>query len=103
MLVDPASFPSIGAVTGAAREVRDAQNSDVREIFARRGAPSATITGSRALRVVALWWWVLPVAGIPRWIGAALSFFLVALGLVFLARARASLERRYAAVASDPP
>jgi len=95
--------PFLHGWPAAAREVRDAENSDVREIFARRGAPSATITGSRALRVVALWWWVLPVAGIPRWIGAVLSGFLVALGLAFLARARASLGPHYAPAASDPP
>jgi len=70
------------------RQVRDARNSDVREIFARRGAPSATIGGSRALRVVALWWWVLPVAGIPRWIGAVISFLVVGLGAFFVIRAR---------------
>ena len=84
--------PSLHEWPAAVRQVRDAQNSDVREIFARRGAPSATIGGSRALRVVALWWWVLPVAGIPRWIGATISLFLIVLGLVFLIRARDAWE-----------
>lgn len=84
--------PYLHAWPAAVRQMRDAQNSDVREVFARRGAPSTTITGSRALRVVALWWWVLPVAGIPRWIGAAISLFLITLGSVFVARGRASPE-----------
>ncbi len=84
--------PSLHEWPAAVRQVRDAQNSDVREVFARRGTPSTTITGSRALRVVALWWWVLPVAGIPRWIGAFLSLLLIALGSVFVVRARARLE-----------
>jgi hypothetical protein len=80
--------PSLHEWPAALRQVRDARNSDVREIFARRGAPSATIGGSRALRVVPLWWWVLPVAGIPRWIGAVTSFLIVGLGAFFVIRAR---------------
>jgi hypothetical protein len=79
--------PSLHEWPAALRQVRDAQNSDVREIFSRRGAPSQTIAGSRALRVVALWWWVLPVAKIPRWIGAATSILLIGLGAFFVRRA----------------
>jgi hypothetical protein len=84
--------PSLHEWPAAVRQVRDAQKTDVREIFSRRGAPSSTIAGSRALLVVAQWWWVLPVAGIPRWIGAAISAFLIGLGSFFVARARRSLE-----------
>jgi hypothetical protein len=79
--------PSLHEWPAALRQVRDARESDVREIFAQRGAPSNTIVGSRALRVVALWWWVLPVAGIPRWIGAAISALLIGLGSFFVKRA----------------
>jgi hypothetical protein len=78
--------PSLHEWPAAVRQVRDAQNSDVREIFAQRGAPSARIGSSRALRVVALWWWALPIAHIPRWIGAAISIFLIGLGAFFLKR-----------------
>jgi hypothetical protein len=79
--------PSLHEWPAALRQVRDAQKSDVREIFAQRGVPSQTITGSRALRVVALWWWVLPVAGIPRWVGAGVSVFLIGLGASLVKRA----------------
>lgn len=71
----------------ALRQVSDAMRSDVRQIFAQRGAPSRTIEGSRALRVVAVWWWVLPVARIPRWVGAAISTLLIGLGLFCVSRA----------------
>jgi hypothetical protein len=71
----------------ALRQVEDARKSDVREIFTRRGAPSRTIEASRALQVVAVWWWVLPVARIPRWIGAAISALLISLGLFCVSRA----------------
>ena len=80
--------PSLHEWPAALRQVRDAQRSDVREIFAQRGAPSQTITSSRALRVVALWWWVLPVAHIPRWIGAVCSFAMVSWGCWLVFRAR---------------
>ena len=71
----------------ALRQVRDARKSDVKEIFGQRGTPSRTIEGSRALRIVAVWWWVLPVARIPRWIGAAISAFLIGLGWFCVRRA----------------
>lgn len=64
----------------ALRQVSDASKVDVREIFARRGSPSQTIKGSRALQVVALWWWVLPLAKIPRWIGALVSVVMIVWG-----------------------
>ena len=79
--------PFLNAWPAALHQVRDAQSSDVKEIFAQRGAPSARIGSSRALRVVALWWWVLPIAHIPRWIGAAISFLLIGLGAFFVRRA----------------
>jgi hypothetical protein len=81
----------------ALRQVGDAKKTDVREIFARRGTPSRTIEASRGLQVVAVWWWVLPVARIPRWIGAAISTLLIGLGLLCVRRAfqaeRQTVER----------
>jgi hypothetical protein len=79
--------PSLHEWPAALRQVRDAQRADVREIFANRGAPSSTISASRALRVVAVWWWVLPIVHIPRVIGAAVSFALVICGCWILFRA----------------
>lgn len=51
-------------------------------------APSRTISESRALRVVALWWWVLPIVHIPRVIGAGLSLAMTLCGAWVIFRAR---------------
>src|SRR5205823_11401929 len=58
----------------AIHQIQDARGVEVRELLAQRGAaPATTISSSRALRTVALWWWVLPAAHIPRIAGAVLS------------------------------
>ena len=73
--------PLLHAWPAALREVQDATKSDVRTIFAERGEPSHTIESSRALRVVAVWWWILPIAGIPRWIGFVFSLLFISIGV----------------------
>jgi hypothetical protein len=80
--------PALHEWPAAWRQVQDARKSDVRELFARQnGIPARTISSSRALRVVAIWWWVLPVAHIPRVLGAAVSLLLLAFGGIVLLRA----------------
>jgi hypothetical protein len=86
--------PSLHEWPAAIRQVEDAEKSDVREIFARRGTPSRTISESRALRVVALWWWVLPIVHIPRIIGAAVSLVMMLIGCWIIYRARVAKEPR---------
>ncbi len=39
------------------------------------------------LRIVALWWWMLPVIGIPAALGAALSLVVLAGGVLLVLRA----------------
>ena len=79
--------PFLHSWSAASRQVQDARSADVRELLAQRGAaPSATIGTSRALRVVAIWWWVLPVAGIPRIVGASTSLLMIVVGGVLLRR-----------------
>lgn len=80
--------PFLHAWPAAVHEAQDARRSDVREIFAERGNPSRTIESSRALRVVAVWWWVLPIAGIPRWVGVVLSLLLVSAGVWLIGQSR---------------
>ncbi len=84
----PLRAPLLHAWGAASREIADARNHDVREIFHEAGTPSATIAASRALRVVALWWWVLPVVLIPRWIGFVCSLAIVIWGCWILLRVR---------------
>ena len=79
--------PAFHEWPAAIRQVQDARAADVRQIFQQRGSPSHAIESSRALRVVAIWWWVLPVARIPRWIGAALSCLVLLVGAGFIRKA----------------
>jgi hypothetical protein len=76
----PARAPALHAWGAAHRVISDARNNDVREIFREAGTPSTTIASSRALRVVAVWWWVLPIVHIPRIIGALVSLVMVVCG-----------------------
>jgi len=86
--------PCLHGWPAAIRQVQDAEKSDVREIFAERGAPSRTISESRALRVVALWWWVLPIVHIPRIIGASVSLLTGLVGCWIIYRARLEEDLR---------
>lgn len=70
----------------AIHQVRDASETDVRESFAQRSSPAGQIKDSRALRIIAVWWWVLPIAHIPRWCGLAISVIFVAVSLLILVR-----------------
>lgn len=83
-LWSPQDAPLLHVWGSARREFQDARTHDVRELFRARRGPATNIATSRALRVVALWWWVLPVARIPRWVGAVFSFLLVLAGLYLL-------------------
>jgi hypothetical protein len=76
----PARAPLLHAWGAASREITDARNHDVRELFSQRSTPSQTIASSRALRVVAVWWWVLPIVHIPRFVGLACSLTMVVCG-----------------------
>jgi hypothetical protein len=53
-------------------------------------APLAeSVESSRTLKIVNLWWWMLPALGIPRAAGAAVSSALLVCGLWLIARALA--------------
>ena len=82
-----ARAPLLHAWPAAIRQVQDARKADVRELMAQRTeSPAATIGSSRALRIVALWWWVLPLAHIPRAVGAVICLVLLGLGCWILVR-----------------
>jgi hypothetical protein len=78
--------PFLHGWPAAIRQAKDASHHNVRDLFAQRGEPSQRIGDSRALRIIALWWWVLPIAHIPRWIGLVLSAVLISGALVILVR-----------------
>jgi hypothetical protein len=76
----PARAPLLHGWGAASREITDARNQDVRELFHQRSTPSGTIESSRALRIVAVWWWVLPIVHIPRSVGVGCSIAMVLCG-----------------------
>ena len=80
--------PLVHAWPAAIRQIADARNEDVRELFGERGKPAKTISTSRALRVVAIWWWVLPIVHIPKSAGILLSLALIIAGLSLMLRSR---------------
>ena len=92
LLWSPERAPLVHLWGAAGRTISDASNNDVRELFRRAGAPSSTISGSRALRIVAVWWWMLPIVHIPRIVGVAVSFLLVSCGVWIAFRTRAPAE-----------
>ena len=71
----------------AVREVQDARTHNVVELFHSRNGPAHAIRDSRALQVVAIWWWVLPVAKIPRWVGIVAALLMCAAGARAIQRA----------------
>jgi hypothetical protein len=75
----PAKSPLVGIWHVAYDEIRDASRTDVKSIVQNAGAPASGLQGG-AFRVVAVWWWMLPALGVPRFIGAAVAFLLVGLG-----------------------
>lgn len=85
----PSQSPLLHQWPAAYRQIEDARHSDVRQMLAQRNAvPAARISTSRALRIVAVWWWLLPVVGVPRWYGVLLSILLIVSGIWLLASAR---------------
>jgi hypothetical protein len=88
LLWSPSHAPLLHAWGAASREIADARKHDVKEIFHEAGTPSAKIASSRALRVVAVWWWVLPLVHIPRWLGFTCSLVMTAWACLILFRMR---------------
>lgn len=92
LLWSPKRAPLLHLWGAAGRTISDASNNDVRELFRHVGAPSSTISGSRALRIVAVWWWVLPLVHIPRIVGVGVSLLLICCGVWVAFRIRAPAE-----------
>jgi hypothetical protein len=68
----------------AAREISDAQQTDVNGLVRQAGQPEDSRGSWRTLKIVAVWWWMLPVVGIPRSAGAAVSALLAIAGLALI-------------------
>jgi hypothetical protein len=88
--------PLLHGYQAAQHQIEDARGADVRQIYREREIPGTTIATSRAFRVVAIWWWVLPAAGLPRWAGALVALLLIGMGCCLLIRAAPAPTRTVA-------
>lgn len=75
----PLKSPLAQSWGAAYRQVENASQNDVREVIRQAGAPpkAGEFASAELLKIVAVWWWMLPIIGIPVWIG-----FLMAMGMV---------------------
>jgi hypothetical protein len=76
------------------RQLSDAFSSDVAQVLKGVGEPpvAGKLASSDLLRIVAVWWWVLPAAGIPIWVGFAIATIMVGLGIWILRRGWMSIS-----------
>lgn len=83
---DPSQAPLLNIWGATKRQLADAFATPVQEIVANSGVPPAPGQMSKAelLRIVAVWWWFLPVVGIPIWVGCAIALAMVILALWLL-------------------
>lgn len=91
---DLQTSPILHAWPAAFRETRDALDTPVTGLVnGLDSGPSNHVATSKALRVIALWWWFLPVAHIARWVGMAVSAVLTSLGIWLIAASTRGTKR----------
>jgi hypothetical protein len=92
---NPVESPLFRLWPAARRQLDEALAVDVPTLIASEGAAKTPLT-SRAMRIVAVWWWFLPIGGIPRAVGAVVAAVLAGAGiwLVALSRPRGNAADR---------
>jgi hypothetical protein len=85
---DPANMPFFNVWGATWRQLQEAFSTPVQDIIASVGRPPelGQLSKAELLRIVAVWWWFLPAAGIPIWIGVLLALGLVGTGIWFINR-----------------
>jgi hypothetical protein len=63
----------------ATRQINDALKSDVKKLVQSSGKPELR---GEMTRVVSVWWWMLPVAGIPLGVGVGVTCLLIGAGIL---------------------
>lgn len=91
LLWSPSHAPLVHAWSVAYHQIIDALGSNVKDLIKQAGIPEGK---GQLLRVVAVWWWILPAVGIPRWVGAVVSCLLVGTGIWVIFNARPRLRVR---------
>ncbi|MBE9076668.1 hypothetical protein IQ241_05045 [Romeria aff. gracilis LEGE 07310] len=83
---DPSNAPIFNVWGATLRQLQDAFSTPVQDVFAQVGAPPppGQFLTAELLRIVAVWWWFLPIAGIPLWVGVILASLLTFIGLFLL-------------------
>lgn len=95
LMWEPSRSPLLHAWPAAYRQIQDARHVDVRDLLAQRGElPATKISNSRALRIVAVWWWLLPIVHVSRVWGVLLSALFTTLGIKCMLLARPPIASR---------
>jgi hypothetical protein len=66
------------------KEITDAQHTDVGSLVRQAGQPENTPDSWRTLRIVPVWWWMLPAVGVPRLFGAAIAALIASMGVLLI-------------------
>ena len=83
---NPLVSPLFNGWPAAFNQLGDAFSHNVQDVLNNVGAPptAGNIVNSDLLQIVAVWWWVIPAAGIPIWVGFLMATLLVIVGLWIL-------------------
>lgn len=73
--------PLMNGWSMAYRQVSDAFAANVRTLVSEAGTPDENVATGQFFRIVPVWWWMLPVVGLPRWPGVVAAAGMVAAGL----------------------
>lgn len=82
---NPLLSPAVGMWPSGVAQFRDAASSDVHTLSVYRPR-SSTLADSRFFKIVPLWWWMLPLVDISRWLGLAVSLLVTCSGVLLLRR-----------------
>jgi hypothetical protein len=84
----PLDAPIVRIWGATVRQLQDAFSNDVIEVFKSSGSAPARgdVASSDFFKILAVWWWMLPVARIPLWVGALLASALAGTGGWFLVK-----------------
>ncbi len=82
----PTYAPLFNAWGAAFRQLQEAFSTDISDVLSGVGIvpTKGELASSDFLRIVAVWWWMLPIASIPVWVGFLIAVMMIALGVWIL-------------------